>query len=75
MTKDEFISREVSVWGEDYIFDLIDCGYKPAQLEMFGKLQWWWVKDKTAEIADLTQAEACATMPESRSVVSPVSTD
>lgn len=29
MTREEFINREVAIWGEDYIFDLLDRGYEP----------------------------------------------
>lgn len=29
MTQDEFIKREMSIWGEDYIFDLLERGYEP----------------------------------------------
>lgn len=31
MTKDEFLKHEIYVWGEDYIFDLIDRGYSLTQ--------------------------------------------
>lgn len=29
MTIEEFIRSEMIVWGEDYIYDLIDRGYEP----------------------------------------------
>lgn len=38
MTKEEFINREVYVWGEDYIFDLIDKGYNV--IEVNGVFKW-----------------------------------
>jgi hypothetical protein len=43
MTKEDFIRREMNIWGEDYIFSLIDRGYDPVQLVIEGKLRWWWV--------------------------------
>lgn len=42
MTKQEFIQREINIWGVDYIFSLIDRGYDPVQLVIEGKLRWWW---------------------------------
>lgn len=27
MTEDEFLKHEIALWGEEYIFDLIDRGY------------------------------------------------
>jgi hypothetical protein len=30
MTREEYISHEVAIWGEDYILDLIDRGYLPV---------------------------------------------
>lgn len=87
MTKQEFIDHEVSVWGEDYIFDLLDRGYEAVQLSFNGdnsQIKWWWRHpivptyrsfDGSDEVTDLTQPSVCATIPASRSVVSPVSTD
>lgn len=65
MTKDQFIQQQVATWGEDYIFDLIDKGYEAVEYDWNGTIRWWWV---------LTQPQACATIPASRPVVSPVST-
>jgi len=73
MNENDFIKREINVWGEDYVFDLIDRGYKPVQLVMNDKLRWWWIKDGENEL--LTQTCFCATISASRSVVSPVSTE
>ena len=73
MTKQEFINKEMNVWGENYVFDLIDRGYEPVELVVNDKLRWWWRYN--GENTSLTQANICATMPESRSVVSPVSTE
>jgi hypothetical protein len=41
-TADEFVKSEIFVWGEDYIFDLIDKGYVPTLLEENGSLKWTW---------------------------------
>jgi hypothetical protein len=77
MTKDEFIQHEVSVWGEDYIFDLIDRGYEAVEMVVDGSTRWWWKLEssKAVDSTALTQAGFCATLPASRSVVSPVSTE
>lgn len=32
ITADEFIKREIVVWGEDFINDLLDRGYEPTLL-------------------------------------------
>jgi hypothetical protein len=74
MTKQEFINSEIAKWGEDYIFDLIDNGYEPVEMVVSGGsfgnggIRWWWRNPL------LTQRAACAIIPASRSVVSPVST-
>jgi hypothetical protein len=75
MTADEFIKYEISVWGEDYVDNLLDRGYTPVQLVMYGKLRWWWKLDRSLKNPPLTQACLYATLPASRSVVSPVSAD
>lgn len=54
MTEDQFITKEIATWGEDYIFNLIDRGYKAACLiSSTGQMRWTWV---------LTQPEIRATM-------------
>lgn len=69
MTREDFINREVSIWGEDYIFDLIDRGYEPIELVGNDGSKWSW------KLPLLTQPCSCATLAASPSVVSPVSTD
>lgn len=39
MTYDEFIQHECHVWGEDYVFDLLDRGYIVVQTDD-GKWGW-----------------------------------
>lgn len=39
MNKEEFIKKEIMIWGEDYIFDLMDRGYSPIILPN-GKWSW-----------------------------------
>ena len=55
MTREEFINREVRVWGEDYIFDLLDRGYEPILLTnpQTTQTRWSWV---------LTNSPFCATV-------------
>jgi hypothetical protein len=51
MTLEEFINREINVWSEDYIFDLLDRGYEPVELiSDTGQTKWSWVKPVTVEI-------------------------
>ena len=71
MTKQEFIDREVTTWGEDYIFDLIDRGYEAVEMVIDGTTKWWW----KLQSPRLTQTSVCATLPTSSSVVPPVSTE
>jgi hypothetical protein len=66
VTKEDYIRREMDIWGEDYIFDLIDRGYEAVELAINGKLRWWWVLPRQAasggsgENPLLTQADSCA---------------
>ena len=30
MNEAEFVNAEIAVWGEDYVYDLIDRGYAPV---------------------------------------------
>lgn len=46
MTESEFIAKEVAVWGEDYVFDLLDKGYVPAFITSLNK----WVFLNKAQI-------------------------
>jgi hypothetical protein len=32
ITQDEFVKREIAVWGEDYVYDLIDRDFTPVLL-------------------------------------------
>ena len=75
MNETEFIKSEIAVWGEDYVFDLIDRGYTPVQLVINGSLRWWWKLSTYDRSGPLTQTNVCATLAPSRSVVSPVSTE
>lgn len=66
MTKHEYINYMVSVWGEDYIFDLIERGYEPIEVtNPISSERGWKLL--------LTQDDVSATMQASRPVVSPVS--
>jgi len=54
MTKQQFITKEIATWGQDYIFDLIDRGYDAVELhDTQGRMKWSWV---------LTQPQKYATM-------------
>jgi hypothetical protein len=45
MTETEFINHEISIWGEDEIFDLIERGYTPVKLtdKTTGIAKWVWL--------------------------------
>lgn len=45
MTLDEFLKSEIAVWGEDYIFDLLDKGYELTELtdNLTGSVKWAWI--------------------------------
>lgn len=83
MTREQFINREVSVWGEDYIFDLLDRGFEPVLLSNksrdFSQIngdthtKWTWIKSQ-ANDDHLTHTEVYATVGVGVGcVVSPVS--
>jgi hypothetical protein len=44
LTETQFINSEIAVWGEEYIFDLLERGYEPIALtdESTGKRVWKW---------------------------------
>jgi hypothetical protein len=43
VTMQEFIDKEIAVWGEDYVFDLFDKGYEPiALMREMGGIRWSW---------------------------------
>jgi hypothetical protein len=55
MTYDEFIKREIRVWGEDYIFALLDSGYEAVELiSAMGTMRWTWRKPLTTAPASAT---------------------
>lgn len=43
MTREDYIKREMSIWGEDCVNDLFDSGYDVVELVVFGELRWWWI--------------------------------
>jgi hypothetical protein len=40
VTEEEFIQREMKIWGIDYIDDLFMKGYKPTYVETLQKWMW-----------------------------------
>jgi hypothetical protein len=57
LTETQFINSEIAVWGESYIFDLIDRGYEPIALtdENTGKQVWRWVTPSCARVEFVLQ--------------------
>lgn len=42
MTREQFISREIATWGEDYIFTLFEKGYVAIKLTNGSHVKWTW---------------------------------
>lgn len=62
MTYEQFIKREMHVWGEDCVFDLFDRGYKVVLLVTdTGQTKWTWKMPVTHE-RGLTLASQSATL-------------
>lgn len=41
----EFVKREIEVWGFEYVEDLFDNGYEPTLLaDANGSVKWAWVQ-------------------------------
>ena len=51
MTMQDFIEKEISVWGEDYVFDLMDRGYTPVLTDR----GWYWLV--TADVPNFKLAQ------------------
>jgi hypothetical protein len=64
MTREEFINREISTWGEDYIFDLFDRGYEVVSLTARnGDTRWSWVLTTGRVSATLAVGSSAALLP------------
>lgn len=50
MTREEFITHEISVWGMDTVFDYIDRGYEPVLLS---NGRWSWIMPVITRTADV----------------------
>lgn len=62
MTREEFLTHEIYVWGEDYIFNLIDRGY--SLINTTGGWRWQLpVRTSTISTKVDTTAEVCYTAP------------
>lgn len=62
MTQDQFIKSEIAVWGEDYIFDLIERGYSP----MLTDNGWYWLLAVTQSLdtaSEMCYADGAALLP------------
>lgn len=53
-TEDEFIKAEMTLWGEDYIFDLIERGYTPKLTNLGWR--WFYSSGQVDTAADLCYA-------------------
>jgi len=64
MTREEFINREIRVWGEDYIFDLLDRGYEVRHLHTpDGGSKWSWVLTEARPRATVQSAASGGLLP------------
>lgn len=43
-SESDFIRKEIAVWGEEYVDDLIDRNFLPVLLTENGALKWVWVQ-------------------------------
>jgi hypothetical protein len=68
MDKHQYINSLINVWGQDYIFDLIDRGYVPVEVTDANGVKSW--KLQLPIKSPLTSECVCATLPSARSVVS-----
>jgi hypothetical protein len=62
MTREQFISREIATWGEDYVFDLFERGYVAVQLSNGSRIRWTWMVPTSPTYPGLTNAPDCATV-------------
>ena len=42
-SEDEFVKREMFIWGEDYIIDLMDKGFTPILVLEGTTYKWTWI--------------------------------
>ena len=64
MTRDEYINREIAVWGFDYIADLFDKGYEVVALTtQTGATKFSWVLTTPAQSATLGNGRSAALLP------------
>lgn len=59
MTQDQFIKSEIAVWGEDYIFDLIERGYSP----MLTDNGWYWLLPALDTASEMCYNDGAALLP------------
>jgi hypothetical protein len=62
MTREQFISREIATWGEDYVFDLFERGYVAVQLSNGSRVRWTWMVPTSPTHRPLTQGGFSATV-------------
>jgi hypothetical protein len=43
MTKEQFVRKQIDVWGFDYIEELFDKGYEPKLLGNGDGVKWVWM--------------------------------
>jgi hypothetical protein len=59
MTENEFISKFTNVWGEDYVYDLIERGYAPV----YTTHGWKWILLTNEEFANREAISADTASP------------
>lgn len=52
ISQQDYIQREIAVWGEAEVFAMLDAGYEPIELVMpTGQTRWSWVLTAPRECA------------------------
>jgi hypothetical protein len=59
ITENQFVKSVMAVWGEDYVYDLIDRGYSPVLTDN----GWYWLlttANRVDKSSDLCYADGAA---------------
>jgi len=50
-----FINHEIAVWGEDYIYDLLDRGFQPVLVSnREGGFKWTWILPQLSRVSEVS---------------------
>lgn len=63
MTREQFVSKEIAAWGEDYVFDLFDKGYVAVELTDGTHTKWTWALTNTNQSATVSRGSVVGFTP------------